>query len=119
MLKQLSTRFAGCLRQSTFTQIATRNYGSLFNFKLQIEKVTFILTFVFYDAVTAAKRFYKQTGVLYAGDGTYEISLDNRKLKTPHGTPLVVRSEALAIALAAEWDLQKDTIDRSNMHLVI
>lgn len=68
--------------------------------------------------VAAPKRFYKQTGVLYAGDGIYEVSLDNRKLKTPSGTPLIVRSEALAIALAAEWDLQKDTIERSNMHLV-
>lgn len=64
------------------------------------------------------KRFYKKTGVLYAGDGTYEVTLDNRKLKTPSGTPLVLKSEPLAVAVAAEWDAQKDKIERSTMHLV-
>lgn len=55
---------------------------------------------------------------MYAGDGKYEIILDNRKLKTPSGTPLIVKSEPLAIALAAEWNSQKENIERSTMHLV-
>lgn len=62
------------------------------------------------------KRFYKKTNVLYA-DGKYEISLDQRKLRTPRGAVLQVESEPLAIALATEWDQQKETINRSNMHL--
>lgn len=73
---------------------------------------------VFYGLVAAPKRFYKQTGVLYSGDGNYEVTLDNRKLKTPAGTPLVVKSEPLAIAVATEWNNQKDKIERSTMHLV-
>lgn len=62
------------------------------------------------------KRFYKKTNVLYS-DGKYEITLDQRKLKTPQGKVLQVDSEPLAIALATEWDQQKETINRSNMHL--
>lgn len=71
-----------------------------------------------FTATTPAKRFYKKTGILYSEDGTYEVTLDNRKLKTPSGTPLVLKSEALAVAVAAEWDAQKEKIERSTMHLV-
>lgn len=85
---------------------------------LEYTLATHLIFGLFLIAVAAPKRFYKKTSVLYAGDGTYEVTLDNRKLKTPSGTPLVVRSEALAIALAAEWDAQKDTVERANMHLV-
>lgn len=67
---------------------------------------------------TAPKRFYKSSSVLYSGNNQYEITLDNRKLKTPNGGQFVVRSEPLAIAVAAEWNAQKETIDRSRMHLV-
>lgn len=66
---------------------------------------------------TAPKRFYKSSSVLYNGNNQYEITLDNRKLKTPNGGQFVVRSEPLAIAVAAEWNAQKETIDRSKMHL--
>lgn len=75
-----------------------------------------ILCFV---TVSAPKRFYKDTNVLYSGNSQYEITLDNRKLKTPNGGPFVVRSEPLAIAVAAEWNAQKEHIDRSTMHLVV
>lgn len=50
-------------------------------------------------------------------DGKYEITLDHRKLKTPKGQLLQVESEPLAIALATEWDNQKETVNRSGMHL--
>ncbi|KAI8038114.1 ATP synthase mitochondrial F1 complex assembly factor 2 [Drosophila gunungcola] len=62
------------------------------------------------------KRFYKKTSVL-SGDGGYEVVLDHRKLKTPKGSPFVVRSEPLAIAVATEFDAQKEHIERSRMHL--
>lgn len=48
----------------------------------------------------------------------FEISLDQRKLKTPGGKTFFVNSEALAIAVAAEWNAQKEVVDRSSMHLV-
>lgn len=62
------------------------------------------------------KRFYRKTGVLYS-DGFFEVCLDQRKLKTPRGNPFKVESEPLALAVAAEWDSQKQTIRRNNMHL--
>ncbi|KAK5645699.1 hypothetical protein RI129_004163 [Pyrocoelia pectoralis] len=62
------------------------------------------------------KRFYRKTGILFS-DGKYEITLDQRKLKTPKGNLFVVNSEPLALAVAAEWDAQQDIIKQSNMHL--
>lgn len=62
------------------------------------------------------KRFYKHTGVLYC-DGQYEITLDQRKLKTPKGTVFRVKSEPLALAVALEWDSQKERILQTDMHL--
>jgi len=51
-------------------------------------------------------------------DGKFEITLDQRKLKSPKGSPFIIESEPLALAVAAEWDAQKDKIQRSSMHLV-
>ncbi|KAL5281674.1 ATPAF2 family protein [Megaselia abdita] len=70
----------------------------------------------FYSTSSTRKRFYKNTNVL-SSDGLYEITLDQRKLKTPNGNPFVVKSEPLAIAVATEWNNQKDIIVRSSMHL--
>lgn len=50
-------------------------------------------------------------------DGKYEITLDQRKLKTPRGTLFTVESEPLALAIATEWNTQKDTVERSTMML--
>ncbi|KAA3673802.1 ATP synthase mitochondrial F1 complex assembly factor 2, partial [Paragonimus westermani] len=47
----------------------------------------------------------------------YEIHLDQRKLRTPGGKALLVPNEVLALALAREWDSQKNTIQRHCMHL--
>lgn len=63
------------------------------------------------------KRFYKNTGILYS-NGKYEIRLDHRKLKTPKGNLFTVDSEPLALAVATEWDSQKEKINQSGMHLV-
>lgn len=62
------------------------------------------------------KRFYRKTGILYSG-GKYEVTLDQRKLKTPSGKPFQLESEPLALAVATEWDAQKDKIQQSTMHL--
>ncbi|KAK9873010.1 hypothetical protein WA026_020355 [Henosepilachna vigintioctopunctata] len=62
------------------------------------------------------KRFYRKTNVLKS-NGKYEISLDQRKLKTPKGNIFSVESEPLALAVAAEWDSQNDKIIRSKMHI--
>lgn len=52
-------------------------------------------------------------------DGKFEITLDQRKLKTPNGTPFAIESEPLALAVLQEWDSQKEFIIRPTMHLVI
>uniref|UniRef100_A0A1A9WZH0 ATP synthase mitochondrial F1 complex assembly factor 2 n=1 Tax=Glossina brevipalpis TaxID=37001 RepID=A0A1A9WZH0_9MUSC len=62
------------------------------------------------------KRFYKKTSVLF-NDGKYEVTLDHRKLKTPSGKLFAVKSEPLAIAVATEFDHQKECIERAKMHL--
>ena len=43
--------------------------------------------------------------------------LDSKKLKTPGGAVFSVASEPLALAVAHEWDSQKDLVILSQMHL--
>ncbi|XP_009987721.1 PREDICTED: ATP synthase mitochondrial F1 complex assembly factor 2, partial [Tauraco erythrolophus] len=62
------------------------------------------------------KRFYQNVSISQ-GEGGFEINLDHRKLKTPQAKIFTVPSEALAIAVATEWDSQKDTIKFYTMHL--
>lgn len=66
---------------------------------------------------TPPKRFYKSTSILESG-GKFEITLDQRKLKTPKGNIFAIDSEPLALAVATEWNSQKDRIIQSKMHLV-
>lgn len=61
---------------------------------------------IFFCSVTAPKRFYKNAGVLNC-DGKFEITLDNRKLKTPSGAVFQVTNEPLAIA-SMYWCLYLD-----------
>lgn len=49
------------------------------------------------------KRFYKQTGV-GAAEGGFCIQLDRKPMRTPAKQILVVPTEPLAEAIAAEWD---------------
>ena len=51
--------------------------------------------------------------------GWYEINLDKRKLRTPHGNIFRVPSEPLALAIATEWNSQGEYVNRHAMHLVI
>ncbi|GIY64733.1 ATP synthase mitochondrial F1 complex assembly factor 2 [Caerostris darwini] len=62
------------------------------------------------------KRFYRNVHVSES-DGRFEICLDKRKLKTPSGTLLQVPNEALATAIATEWDMQQNIIRQHSMHI--
>lgn len=62
------------------------------------------------------KRFYKNVSFTES-EGKFEINLDKRKLRTPLGNVFQLPNEALASAVATEWDVQQDTIKQHNMHL--
>ena len=62
------------------------------------------------------RRFYKHAGVGPHEEG-HAILLDGRVVKTPSKHPLAVPSLALAEAMAAEWEAQKDEIDPHSMWL--
>ncbi|KAK9300804.1 hypothetical protein QLX08_006656 [Tetragonisca angustula] len=76
----------------------------------------FVVTFNVVRNMATLKKFYRKTNILLS-DGKFEITLDQRKLKTPQRKVLQVDSKPLALAIAAEWDIQKNTIDKSSMHL--
>ena len=60
------------------------------------------------------KRFYAKAGVVEAADG-FTITLDDKPVRTPSGRPLVAPTRAIADAIAAEWDAQKEFIDPLTM----
>lgn len=74
-------------------------------------------SFVKYSTATERKRFYKNVSISQSDGGLYEINLDKRKLKTPGGKLFTVPNEGLAVAVATEWDAQRDTLKFYTMHL--
>lgn len=62
------------------------------------------------------KRFYKEASVAPA-EGGFTILLDGRPVRTPARRALVLPTEALAQAVAAEWQGQGDNIDPRAMPL--
>jgi chaperone required for assembly of F1-ATPase len=62
----------------------------------------------------SVKRFYSDVA-LQAADGGFQVTLDGRPVKTVKGAPQLVSSEALARALAAEWEAQGETLDPASM----
>lgn len=83
----------------------------------------FLVSFVYWKKklamfTTYIKTFFTISNVLIHVGGLFEINLDRRKLKTPGGKLFTVPNEALAIAVATEWDAQKDTLKFYTMHLV-
>ncbi len=77
------------------------------------------------DPLTAARRgarpalrprFYAAAGVQEAGDG-YAVTLDGQPVRTPARRPLAAPKLALAQAIAAEWDAQREVIDPAKMPL--
>jgi chaperone required for assembly of F1-ATPase len=63
-----------------------------------------------------AKRFWK-TAHVRDTDGGWEVTLDDRPLRTPGKLPLIVSTEDLARAIAVEWDAQTGLIDPNSMPL--
>jgi len=62
------------------------------------------------------KRFYKQTGV-DEGEGGFRVLLDGKPMRTPAKATLVVPTQALAEAIAAEWDSMPDKAEINAAHL--
>ena len=60
------------------------------------------------------RRFWKQVAVTASHDG-WAVELDGRPLRTPARAPLTVRQQALAKAIAAEWQGAGDTVDARSM----
>jgi chaperone required for assembly of F1-ATPase len=56
------------------------------------------------------KKFFKEARAERAGDG-FAVTLDGRQLKTPRKALLVVPTEALGAAIAAEWNALEKEID--------
>ncbi len=61
-----------------------------------------------------ARRFWKTAEVLRDGDG-WTVALDGRPVRTPGKQPLTLPTDALAQAIAAEWDAQEGAIDPYSM----
>ncbi|MEL7257000.1 MAG: ATP12 family protein [Pseudomonadota bacterium] len=61
-----------------------------------------------------AKRFWKSARLAPSGSG-YGIQLDGRPVKTPAKSELVVPSEALAQAIALEWEAQGEVVNPLSM----
>ncbi|XP_035515622.1 ATP synthase mitochondrial F1 complex assembly factor 2 [Morone saxatilis] len=71
-----------------------------------------------YSTATAEKkRFYQDVSISQGEGGLYEVNLDKRKLKTPGGKLFTVPNEAMAMAVATEWDAQRDALKFYTMHL--
>ncbi len=68
------------------------------------------------DKVTKPKRFYKVASIASV-DGGYAVELDGRPIKTPAKVTLTLPTEALAKAVAGEWDAQGETLDLQGMTL--
>ncbi len=62
------------------------------------------------------RRFYQRAEVEDT-DGRFRVVLDGRPVKTPARRTLAAPKRALAQALAAEWDAQRDVIDPAKMPL--
>jgi chaperone required for assembly of F1-ATPase len=62
------------------------------------------------------KRVYEEASARPA-EGGWGIALDGRPLRTPGRRELIVPSESLAAAIAAEWDAQQSDIEPHRMPL--
>jgi len=62
------------------------------------------------------KRFYKDAAAARADDG-WSVLLDGRPIRTPAKQPLAVPTEAMAGAIAREWNAQGDEILPASMPL--
>jgi chaperone required for assembly of F1-ATPase len=63
------------------------------------------------------KRFYKEAKAEKSGNG-FAVLLDGKSVKTPAGQPLILPTQALAEAIAAEWQSQGEAIIPHSMPLM-
>jgi chaperone required for assembly of F1-ATPase len=63
------------------------------------------------------KRFYRAVTVAPV-EGGWGIQLDGKALRTPAKRPLILPNEALAAAIAGEWDAQTEAIRPGTMPLM-
>lgn len=65
------------------------------------------------------KRFYATAGAapVAGADGEFQVELDGRPLRTPKKLLLKLPTNALAVAIAAEWQAQGARIDPASMPL--
>jgi len=62
----------------------------------------------------AAKRFWTDANVVETPEG-FTVHLDTRAVRTPAKSALIVPTQALAEAIAAEWQAQEDVIQPDEM----
>jgi chaperone required for assembly of F1-ATPase len=62
------------------------------------------------------KRVYDTVGI-HPADGGWGVALDGKKLRTPANNELIVPTEPLAAAIAAEWEAQHGEIRPARMPL--
>jgi chaperone required for assembly of F1-ATPase len=62
------------------------------------------------------KRVYREVSTRPANGG-WGVALDGRPMRTPAKRELIVPTEALAAAIAAEWDAQQDEVRPATMPL--
>ncbi len=60
------------------------------------------------------KRFWTSSAVVEV-DGGHTVELDGRRVKTPAKAALVLPTQAMAQAVAAEWDAQEKEVDPTTM----
>jgi len=65
---------------------------------------------------TLRKRFYSKAAAVSSADG-FALRLDDKPVRTPAGRVLAAPTLALAQAIAAEWDAQREHIDPAGMPL--
>jgi chaperone required for assembly of F1-ATPase len=63
------------------------------------------------------RRFYRDVAVRQSAEG-WEVTLDGKLLRSPAKAPLVLPSDALAMAIRAEWDAQQDRIQPQSMPMM-
>lgn len=63
------------------------------------------------------KRFYKDAVATASDAGGFVVALDGKPLRTPSRKALSVPQQALAEAIAAEWQAQQEVIDPAKMPL--
>ena len=69
------------------------------------------------DKVSRRKRFYDTASAEGSEGAGYHITLDGRPLRTPQKALLCVPGEALAMAIAQEWQAQGKVLDLQRMML--